>query len=217
MASDVTLITQAGDLEDMVEAVVFVWYPGQAGGQALADVLFGDICPSGKLPVTFSRSTAQLPPFDDYSMERRTYRYNRLEPLYPFGFGLSYTRFKFSSLKLASDRLSAGNPLTFRLTLENAGAMDADEVVQVYLSDLQACAPVPLHKLVGFQRVYVRAGRRRTLRFSLPPEAMQFVDEDGQPRLEPGEFRLTVGSCSPGRRGVDLGASEPLYASFIVV
>ena len=205
-----------GDLEDMLEAVVFVWYPGQAGGQALAEVLFGDVSPSGKLPVTFPRSTAQLPPFDDYSMDRRTYRYSLVEPLYPFGFGLSYTRFKFSGLKLASDRLAAGNPLTFRLTLENAGAMDADEVVQVYLSDLQASAPVPLHKLVGFQRVYVRAGRHRTLRFSLLPEAMQFVDEDGAHRLEPGRFRLTVGSCSPGRRGVELGVPEPQTTEFVL-
>jgi len=205
-----------GDLEDMVEAVVFVWYPGQAGGKALADVLFGDVCPSGKLPVTFPRSITQLPPFDDYSMERRTYRYSRLEPLYPFGFGLSYTRFKFSGLKLASDRLSPGEPLAFRLILENVGGMDADEVVQVYLSNLDASVPVPVHKLAGFQRVHIRAGRRRVIRFNLPPEAMQFVDEDGRPRLEPGHFRLTVGSCSPSRRGFELGAPEPQTTEFVL-
>ncbi len=205
-----------GELEQMVEAVVFVWYPGQAGGQALADVLFGDVSPSGKLPVTFPRSIEQLPPFDDYRMENRTYRYSTAEPLYPFGFGLSYTRFEFSALKLRSDRITAGQALVFNVTLKNAGGMDADEVVQVYLSDLQASAQVPIHKLVGFRRVHIKAGQTRRLRFSLSPEAMQFVDENGEQRLEPGQFRLTVGSCSPGTRGPELGAPQPIEAVFVV-
>ena len=205
-----------GDLEDMVEAIVFVWYPGEAGGKALADVLFGDVSPSGKLPLTFPRATAQLPPFDDYRMEGRTYRYSRLEPLYPFGFGLSYTRFEFSGLKLASGKLSIGEPLSFRLTVKNLGGMDADEVLQVYLSDLEASAPVPQHKLVGFRRVYIKAGKRRTIRFILPPEVLTFVDENGDQKLEPGQFRLTVGSCSPGRRGEELGAPRPVEALFDV-
>jgi beta-glucosidase len=206
-----------GDLEEMVEAVVCVWYPGQAGGQALAGVLFGDVSPSGKLPVTFPRFTTQLPPFDDYRMQGRTYRYSLLEPLYPFGFGLSYTRFQFIGLKLHSDRITAGEPLSFRVTLKNAGGMGADEVVQVYLSDLQASAPVPIQKLVGFRRVHVPAGKRKTVRFDLPPEAMLFVDENGDQKLEPGQFRLTVGGCSPGRRGIELGAPAPLSANFVVV
>ncbi len=205
-----------GELEEMVEAVVMVWYPGQAGGQALADVLFGDVSPSGKLPVTFPKSIEQLPPFEDYRMENRTYRYSTAEPLYPFGFGLSYTRFEFSELIMRSDRITAGQALRFNVTLKNAGRMDADEVVQVYLSDLQASVPVPIHKLVGFRRVHVKAGQTRRLRFSLPPEAMQFVDEKGEQRLEPGEFRLTVGSCSPGRRGTVLGGAQEVKAIFLV-
>ncbi len=139
---------------------------------------------------------------DDYRMEGRTYRYSTAEPLYPFGFGLSYTRFEFSGLKLNSDRIAAGKQLSFRVTLKNTGGMDADEVVQVYLSDLQASAPVPIHKLVGFRRVHVKAGKSRTVRFSLLPEAMMFVDEEGEQKLEPGQFRLTVGNCSPGKRGM---------------
>ena len=205
-----------GELEQMVEAVIFVWYPGEAGGQALADVLFGDVSPSGKLPVTFSRSVDDLPAFDDYRMDRRTYRYSTVEPLFPFGFGLSYTRFEFSNLKLRSERIRLGQPLLFQLTLKNLGGMDADEVVQVYLSDLQASAPLPLHKLVGFRRVHVKAGQSRTVRFVIPPEAMQFVDQKGEQRLEPGLFRLTVGSCSPGKRSRELGAPEALEAIFIV-
>jgi beta-glucosidase len=205
-----------GELEEMVEAIVFVWYPGQAGGQALAQVLFGDISPSGKLPVTFPRRLADLPPFEDYSMEGRTYRYSTVEPLYPFGFGLSYTRFTLSDLQVRSGRIKAGAPLDFQVQLANAGDMDADEVVQVYLSDLQASTRVPLHKLVAFRRVHLRAGRSQTLRFSLPAEALQFVDEAGEQRLEAGQFRLTVGNCSPGGRGTALGAAQELSWTFSV-
>ncbi len=203
-----------GELEDMVEAIVFVWYPGQAGGQALADVLFGDVSPSGKLPLTFPKSTADLPPFDDYRMDGRTYRYSSIEPLFPFGFGLSYTRFVFSDLQLAPARITRQRPLSFSCNLKNVGNVDADEVVQVYLCDLQASAPVPLHKLVAFRRVHLKAGQTRILRFHLPPEAMSFINESGDPVLEPGQFRLTVGSCSPGQRGQDLGAPKPLTALF---
>lgn len=205
-----------GELEDMVEAVVFVWYPGQAGGPALADVLFGDVSPSGKLPVTFPKSTQQLPAFDDYCMDARTYRYSSLEPLFPFGFGLSYTRFSYENLKLTRGRINTGQSLSFRVTLKNIGTMDAEDVVQVYLSDLEASAPVPQHKLVGFQRCKVRAGRSRVVKFTLPPEALAFVDESGEQKLELGQFRLTVGSCSPGPRGVALGAPEPLSVIFSV-
>lgn len=205
-----------GELEDLVEAVLFVWYPGQAGGQALADILFGDVPPSGKLPVTFPRSVDQLPPFEDYRMEGRTYRYSTAEPLYPFGFGLSYSRFVYEGLKLKATSIPAGQPLSFSLTLRNLGPMDAEEVVQVYLSDLEASAPVPIHKLVAFRRVRVKAGKARRVEFTLPPEAMMFVDENGEERLEPGQFRLTVGSCSPGKRGVKLGAPEPLSTIFVV-
>ena len=203
-----------GELEEMVEAVIFVWYPGQAGGQALADILFGDVSPSGKLPVTFPRSTSQLPPFDEYSMDNRTYRYSRAEPLYPFGFGLSYTRFVFSSLNIKNGRVSFGQSLSFSATIKNTGDMDADEVVQVYLSDLQASEAVPIQKLVGFQRVHLQVGKSKIIRFNLPPEVMMFVDENGQQVLEPGEFCLTVGSCSPGKRGIDLGAPIPLSKVF---
>jgi len=205
-----------GELEEMVEAVVFVWYPGQAGGQALADILFGDVSPSGKLPVTFPKSTDQLPPFDDYRMEGRTYRYSTAEPLYPFGFGLSYTRFEFSDLKLTANRIAAGKLLSFSVTLKNVGAMDADEVVQVYLSDPEASVPVPIHKLVGFRRVHVSAGKSKTVRFSLPSEVMLFVDANGDQKLEPGQFRLTVGSCSSGPRGMALGAPESVNAIFTI-
>jgi beta-glucosidase len=206
-----------GELEEMVEAVVFVWYPGQAGGLALADILFGDVSPSGKLPVTFPKSTADLPLFEDYSMTGRTYRYSTVEPLYPFGFGLSYSRFAFSVLKLDTPRLVAGRSLKFSCTLKNLGDIDADEVIQVYLSDLKASVPVPLNKLVAFRRVHLKARQSRIVRFQLAPEAMMIIDESGRPVMEPGQFRLTVGSCSPGLRGQELGAPEPLMQVFEVI
>lgn len=206
-----------GELEDLVEGIIFVWYPGQEGGRAVADVLFGKAAPSGKLPLTFPKSVDQLPPYDDYCMDRRTYRYAEWEPEFPFGFGLSYTRFEYSDLKLTSRTVKTGQPLTASLMLKNAGDMAAEEVVEIYLSDLQASVKVPLHKLVGFQRVSLKAGESQQVNINLLPEAMMLVDEEGCLKLEPGEFKLTVGGCSPSARGLSLGAPQPLTATFTVI
>lgn len=127
-----------GEIEDLVEAILFVWYPGMEGGRAVADVLFGDVSPSGKLPLTFPQSLEQLPPFEDYSMAGRTYRYMTAEPLYPFGFGLSYSQFEFSDLALESTEVGAGNGLAFRVSVRNIGERAGAEVAQYYLSDLEA-------------------------------------------------------------------------------
>jgi beta-glucosidase len=127
---------------------------------------------------------------------------------------LSYTHFAYSDLVLAQDTLVVGKSLALNVTLTNAGALDADEVAQLYLSDLEASAPVPLHKLVGLQRVHLRSGESKTLEFTVTPEMMTLVNENGEPQLEPGQFRVTVGGCSPGARGVALGAPEPVSAVF---
>jgi beta-glucosidase len=203
-----------GDIEDSVDAILFVWYPGQAGGMAVADTLFGHAVPSGKLPVTFPGSVDQLPPFDDYSMVGRTYRYMTVEPQFPFGFGLSYSQFVYSGLKLSSENLAAGEPLSVEFTISNIGSVEAEEVVQLYLSDLEASLPVPLNKLVCFQRVHQKEGERRKLEFTIPSEMMMLINEQGEPELEPGMFRLTVGGCSPGQRGEVLGAPKPASAIF---
>jgi beta-glucosidase len=205
-----------GEVEDIADAILFVWYPGMEGGRAAADILFGDISPAGRLPVTFPKSLDQLPPFDDYSMTGRTYRYMTEEPLYPFGFGLSYSRFEYSNLKLDKTKLCAGDSLHVRLTLKNAGERDSAEVVQFYLSDLQASTVVPLYHLVGFEKVALKAGESRNLKFTITPEMMSFYDDDGKLTLEPGEFRLEVGGCSPGKRGQELGAPIPVTARFEV-
>lgn len=205
-----------GEVEDMVEAILFVWYPGMEGGRAVADVLFGDHSPSGKLPVTFPKSLAQLPAFDDYSMNGRTYRYMTAEPLYPFGFGLSYTQFEYSELQLDKPTLPMGDSLHVSLTLTNRGASDSAETAQFYLSDLHASTVVPLHHLIGFEHVYLKAGECKTLKFTITPEMMSFYNDDGNLTLEPGQFKLEVGGCSPSQRGQALGAPKPVTAIFDV-
>ncbi len=203
-----------GQLEALVDAVLFVWYPGQAGGEALADILFGDVSPSGKLPVTFPKSTGQLPDFTDYRMSERTYRYSAAEPLYPFGFGLSYSRFEYKDLQLISDRIPIGKPLRFNLSVRNSGPVEASEVVQVYLCDLEASTPVPLQKLVAFKRIHLHPRQAVSLKFTLSADKMKFVGEDGASKVEPGQFRLTVGGCSANPRAIELGAPVPVEAIF---
>ena len=206
-----------GDLEDRVEGVIQVWYPGAEGGRALADVLFGHVSPSGKLPLTFPRSTSQLPPFEDYRMENRTYRYARQNPLYPFGFGLSYTHFNYGNLACRPVDVPAGEPVELTFSVTNSGQVDSDEVAQIYLKDVKASVRVPLQKLVGFQRVHLKAGESRQLHCTITPEMMMLVDADGESKLEPGAFQILVGGCSPGKRGIELGMPDSLTAGFTVI
>jgi beta-glucosidase len=205
-----------GEVEDMVDAILFVWYPGMEGGKAVADVLFGDISPAGKLPITFPRSLDQLPAFDDYNMTGRTYRYMTEDPLYPFGFGLSYSDFEYSELQLDRTTLALGDSLEVSLTLTNCGDRDAAEVAQFYLSDLHASTVVPLHNLIGFERVMLKAGESRPLKFTVTPEMMSFYDDNGKLTIEAGQFRLEVGGCSPSKRGQELGAPKPVTSTFEV-
>jgi beta-glucosidase len=196
-----------GEVEDMVDAILFVWYPGMEGGRAVAEVLFGDIAPAGKLPLTFPKSLDQLPPFDDYSMNGRTYRYMTEEPLYPFGFGLSYTTFAYRDLQITSPGSSGFDAA---VTVENTGAVAADEVVQFYLSALDSKLPAPLSQLIGFQRIHLEPRRSQTVTITVKPEMLMLFDENGRQVFQPGKFRLTAGSCSPGARGPALGAAEPV-------
>jgi beta-glucosidase len=203
-------------LEDMVECILQVWYPGAEGGRAIADVLFGKVSPSGKLPITFPRSLSQLPAFEDYSMEKRTYRYSNEDPLYPFGFGLSYTSFKYTDLRLSQGELPSGQPVELSFTLTNTGKVESNEVVQIYLSDEKASVRVPIQKLVGFQRVQLKPGESQRIFFTITPEMMMLVDENGELQLEPGVFGVQVGGCLPGKRGLQLGAPEGLVSEFVV-
>jgi beta-glucosidase len=193
-----------------VGAIVDVWYPGETGGAALAEVLFGDYSPAGRLPITFPRSIEDVPAFVDYSMKGRTYRYLEKEPLYPFGYGLSYTEFEYSNLALSSTELAAGQSATLQVTVKNVGKRAGDEVVQLYVKDLEASVPVPHHSLKGFARVRLAAGESRQISFELTPKTLSLIDEQGRRVLEPGRFRLSVGGSQPDARSVALMGRAPL-------
>jgi beta-glucosidase len=203
-----------GEVSELVDAILFAWYPGQEGGAAIADVLFGDVSPSGRLPITFPKSASQLPPFSDYNMDRRGYRFMKEEPLYPFGFGLSYSSITYESLAVGANRVKAGENLRATVTVKNSGAVATDEVVQLYLTDIQASTRVPLAQLVGFSRVRLNPGEAKAVAFEVPARSMQIVADDGQRRYEAGEFRLTAGGSSPSPRVQVLGGSRPVTASF---
>jgi beta-glucosidase len=181
-----------------VPAIVVAWYPGQRGGNAVADVLFGEVSPAGRLPVTFYRSVAQLPPFADYDMKNRTYRYFGGEPLYPFGHGLSYTRFEYSDLRLDRPALGADDTLGVAVTVKNVGPRAADEVVQLYARAVAPTVPMPRHELRGFERVPLRPGEERRVSFALKP-ARDFTHYDVARkayRVEPGVYEVQVGASS---------------------
>ncbi|MCL6615252.1 MAG: glycoside hydrolase family 3 C-terminal domain-containing protein, partial [Firmicutes bacterium] len=200
-----------------VPAIIEAWYPGEEGGTALADVLFGDYSPAGRLPVTFVRSVDDLPPFTDYAMKGRTYRYMEKEPLFPFGYGLSYTTFHYNHLKLSAERIEAGESLTVAVSVKNVGAMAGDEVVQLYLGYPEVGFDVPRWQLRGFRRITLQPGEEMGLEFVLRPEEMALVDEEGRSVLVPGSYRVYVGGSQPDGRSVALTGVAPLCAEFEVV
>ena len=180
-----------------VPAILMTWYSGQEGGRAVADALFGDYNPGGRLPVTFVRSLDQLPPVEDYAMAGRTYRFSDQEPLYPFGHGLSYTRFTYGALTLSRATIRPEEGVTVTVDVSNVGQRPGDEVVQLYLRDVEASVPVPRIHLAGFQRVYLVPGQTRTLTFSLTPALFAAYDEHGRPFVEAGEFVVSLGGGLP--------------------
>jgi beta-glucosidase len=181
-----------------VPAILDAWYPGEEGGTALADVLFGDYNPAGRLPVTFYKSVDQLPPFTDYNMRGRTYRYFKGDPLYPFGFGLSYTKFTYDNLKLSAARVRAGDELRISAEVRNVGERAGDEVVQLYLTDVNATVPVPIRSLAGVKRVFLKPGEKQKVSFVLNREQMSIIDDNGKRIIEPGEFLISIGGKQAG-------------------
>ncbi len=187
--------------EEHAAAIVEAWYPGEEGGTALADVLFGDYNPAGRLPVTFYKSVDDLPPFRDYAMAGRTYRYFAGEVLYPFGYGLSYTTFAYSDLTLSADKIKAGESLEVSVKVKNTGDRSGDEVVQLYVRDAAPShgeASVPIRQLQGFTRVHLEPGAQQTVTFTLTPRQMSLFTDDGQWVVEPGVFEVSVGGGQPG-------------------
>ncbi len=180
---------------DHVPAIVEAWYPGQAGGTALADVLFGDYNPAGRLPITFYKSVDQLPPFTDYKMKGRTYRFFDGEPLFPFGYGLSYTTFAYRDLRVPA-QAKAGDEVKIDVEVQNTGRKNGENVVQLYLESTAKTAPI--RSLEGFQRIALRPKERKRVQFTLKTQQLAEVTQDGRRVVQPGTYRISVGGKQPG-------------------
>lgn len=202
------------EVQELADAVLLVWYPGEEGGNAVADIIFGKATPSGRLPITFPKSLGQLPPYEDYAMQGRTYRYMKEEPLYPFGFGLSYTSFTYTNPKLSATAIKKKQPVDIEVTVTNTGKLDGDEVVQLYITDLESSVAAPLFSLRGVKRVHLKAGAATTVKFTVTPEMMMLVNAKGESVLESGKFQISVGGSLPGKRSEALGAAPAAQAVF---
>ena len=200
-----------------IPAIIESWYPGQAAGKALADVLFGSCNPAGRLPVTFYKSASQIPPFSNYNMEGKTYRYFRGEPLFPFGHGLSYSTFTYSNLRVPAS-VRAGDSVSVSVDVTNSGGRAGDEVVQLYVTELEASAPVPIRSLQGFRRVQLKAGETRTVSFTLTPRQISIINAESKRVVEPGTIEISLGGKQPGFKGIaDSPTSGVITGQFKVI
>ncbi|MFW6227039.1 MAG: glycoside hydrolase family 3 C-terminal domain-containing protein, partial [Bacteroidota bacterium] len=193
------------EVHEIADAVVLAWYPGEQGGNAVADIIFGDVNPSGRLPITFPESIDQLPPFDDYDMPGRTYRYMSAKPMYPFGYGLSYTDFRYEDVTINSNELQAGETAEVTVTVKNIGRYDGEEVVQLYLTLPDKGYQNPLYSLKGFKRIALQPGESKEVSFTLTPDLMESVTMEGEFVIEQGEYLVKVGGSSPHERSLELG------------
>lgn len=184
------------------DAIGMVWYPGQEGGHAIADVLFGKVNPAGRLPITFPMNEAQLPLVYNHEPTGRGNDYNNLsgQPLFPFGFGLSYTQFHYSDIVLENDSISANQSTTLRCKVKNIGEVDGDEVVQLYIQDILSSVVRPVQELKGFQRIHLKTGEEQTIEFEITPEMLEQLDQDLNTIVEAGTFRIMVGASSKDLR-----------------
>jgi beta-glucosidase len=200
---------------DHANAILEAWYPGEFGGKAIADTLLGRNNPAGRLPMTFYNSVDELPPFSDYSMSGRTYRYFTGTPLYSFGYGLSYTKFSYSKLKISNARLQAGDSLTAEIEVKNIGSVAGDEVVQLYLVPPASTnrGLSPKLQLEGFQRVSLQPGEARKVSITLSPRELSEVDADGIRSVQAGEYKLAIGGSQPQDRQAP---TPPVMGSFII-
>ncbi len=200
-----------------VDAIVEAWYPGEKGGIGVADVLFGDYNPAGRLPITVPKSVDDIPPIEDYRMEGRTYRYMKKNPLYPFGYGLSYTEFEYRNFSINSNEIEVTDPLILSVEVKNVGNVKGDEVVQVYIQDLEASIKVPRWSLQGFQRIPLEPNQSETIQFKIKPRQLAIINEEGKRVLEPGSFRVYIGGSQPDEVSERLIGKKALFKNFEVV
>ena len=204
------------EVHELSDAVLLTWYPGEEGGNAVADLLFGKASPSGKLPITFPKSFDQLPAYESYGMSGRTYRYLAVEPQYPFGFGLSYGKFDYSALILPKTA-ARNKPVEVSAKVSNTGKMESEEVVQLYLTHVpKKGAQTPFYALKSFKRIRLAPGASTTVKFTLTPEALALINAQGQAVRASGPVTVWVGGALPGPRSVALGASPAASAVLTV-
>ena len=200
--------------QEHAAAILEAWYPGEEGGTAVADVLSGDYNPAGRLPVTFYKSAAQLPPFGSYSMNGRTYRYFTEQPLYPFGYGLSFSSFNYSDAKIAPDQVGAGPAVTASVHVTNSSPVAGDEVVEIYLSH-PGIDGAPIRSLAGFQRVHLAASGSQTVTFTLHDRELSTVDDKGVRSVVPGTVEVWIGGGQP-ISGPSQPATKGVSAKFTI-
>lgn len=203
--------------DENVPAIINAWYPGAQGGHAVASLIFGDYSPSGKLPVTFYKTTEELPDFRDYSMENRTYRYMKQQALYPFGYGLSFTKFDYSAISLSKTKIEIGEDVSVSVNVKNVGNMASDEIVELYLKDVEASSRVPKYHLCEFKRISLKPGEQMHVELSIPSQEMYFVNDNGDSTIEPGKFEVYVGGSQPDARSEKLTGVKVLKAEFEVI
>tara|TARA_B100001059_G_C17809391_1_gene571304 strand:- start:48 stop:2222 length:2175 start_codon:yes stop_codon:yes gene_type:complete len=196
---------ELGEVEPFVDAILYAWYPGEQGGNAIADIIFGDVNPSGRLPITFPKSVNQLPKYSDYSMNNRTYKYIDYDPMYPFGFGLSYSNFSYSNIKLNKTKIKIGEIIEASIDIENNSNKAGDEIAQIYISFKDKGYRVPNSKLIGLKRVKLKAGESKKIKFSIRPEDIQNIDQNGDNVFYKGKYKLTIGACSPWNKSSSFG------------
>lgn len=195
------------EISELADAVVLAWYPGQEGGWALGDLIFGDVTPSGKLPVTFPKEVDLLPEFTDYTMQGRTYKYMKDNIFYPFGYGLTYGKVIYSGITLVKPNKRSGYFYRLKVTVENRGKYDIEDVTQLYLVTPGAGVSTPIQSLIGFQRVSVLAGENKEVEFEIKPDQLKMIMVDGSKKLLKGDYRMVVSGSAPCKRSYELGVS----------
>ena len=196
------------EVYDLADAVLYVWYPGEQGGQAVGDMIFGKTSPSGKLPVSFVKSMDDLPAYEDYNMDNRTYRYAKQEMLFPFGFGLSYTNFDYNNLQASSSVFQENRKVTLSVDITNNGSRQSEEVVQLYISKKNRNSDDPIIALKGFQRISLYPNESKAVSFELDKSHFSIYSDIGDLQLEKGAYTLYISSSLPHQRSLDLGAAE---------
>ncbi|NNF35317.1 MAG: glycoside hydrolase family 3 protein [Saprospiraceae bacterium] len=198
------------EVHEIADAVLLAWYPGEEGGNAIADIIFGKVSPSGRLPITFPKSLDQLPPYEDYNMKGRTYRYMTEEPMYPFGYGLSYSSFLYSDLKQSASTIKEGESVEISCNVTNHGDHSSIETVQLYITDDKASVDAPIFSLKGIKSIDLKPGESKSISFTITSDMLELINDKGESILEKGDFTVTISGSLPIKRAIELGASQPL-------